>query len=386
MARERRSRGDGSIYQLPDGKWRVRVPLGRGKNRTRQCDTEREARKVRAEWLRERDRGGDLEVRRSEHTVATWLLYWLDGIKRWDGHARAVTVQEYRQRVEQQIIPSIGDVPLSKLRGQHVRQLHDDLRTRPVYSRHKPDDPRRHVVRVGLSPTTIGHVHGVLRTGLRAAVADGLIDTNPAAVIPAPSPTRQHHEQPTPDEIARIVATPMDARELARIMVALHTGLRQGEVLALLWADVHEDDERPWLEVTGAVRRITGQGMVRGAPKSRSALRVVPLAPGVAGALRAWRVASGGRGYVFSAASDPLAIASQQWDSRTWKRVLQRAGVRDLPLHGARGSLATRLDAMHASPREIADILGHAQVSTTQEHYTRSLPESRAELMRGIEG
>jgi hypothetical protein len=92
----------------------------------------------------------------------------------------------------------------------------------------------------------------------------------------------------------------------------------------------------------------------------------------------AWRES----GYVFtSAAGGPLDPAGT---SRAWTAALERAGIRHVRFHDARHSVASYAIAAGASPRLVADLLGHSQVSTTLNIYAHAFDAAQRETADGI--
>lgn len=400
MVRRRGLKGQGTIYRRHDstcppadaagerpdhdchGPWRVRYadidPLtGRQRVRVQQFRTLKEAQRHLADLRDERATGSDI-------TLERWMAIWLDEVA--PQRVRANTVDGYRQIAGAYITPVIGHVKLSDLGAEHVRKLHSSLRTYKVLAK-KPDPKtgKRRVLRVGLSDTMVGHVHSVLRQALQQAQEERRVEWNPAAVVHPPQPDPTHYEQPTFGEIRQLADAAQSTRELARVLVAFH-GLRPGEVLALDWRNVHEDDPAPWLMVAGSVRPVRGAGLVLSPPKTKRSKAPVPLTAACATALRLWRAESGGSGFVFPKHGSAGEVACRpERDLRDWHALCDRAGVRRLPRYGARGAVATALLADGEQPRVIADTLRHANVTTAQEHYARTTdPQVRAALEQAM--
>ena len=358
----RRGRGEGSVYQRKDGRWVGVVEVGFvGGRRIRRTVTA----KTRAEVQRRRNElerqvaGGVLE---EALTVEMWLTHWLDDIA-----ARRVkprTLEGYRGYVRRYLTPLLGPRRVSDLKPEHVRAAYDAMAAQ------------------GLSGATIRQAHAILRRALEVAVREGRAVRNVAALVDAPSVGSVTHEHLTTGEARAVLAAATDARTGARLAVALLLGLRQGEALALRWRDV--DLEGGVVHVRRTVGRVSGE-WVEGPPKSAAGLRDVPMPPVVAQMLALWRAEQQGKlaDLVFPRAGGDL----RQWeDSRTdwgkWRAALDAAGVRLVPLHGARATCATLLEELGATPRQVADILGHSTVQVAQRHYVHSSPEA---LRAGLE-
>jgi integrase len=119
--------------------------------------------------------------------------------------------------------------------------------------------------------------------------------------------------------------------------------------------------------------------------KTAASERVIPLPPAAALVLAAWaKAADPAQEYVFPGRTQPIEDARHDW--AVWKAALEQAGVPHVPLHGARGSAASILRAMGVPERWIADVLGHATVHVTQEHYLHSDDAQRLDALTRLAG
>lgn len=349
----RRHKGEGSVYQrASDGRWMGVVDLGMMNGtrvrRTVSAATLRELRpKMRA--LRKRTEAG---ITGSDQSVTKWVTYWLDEVST----VRPSTKKTYRGYVDTWIVPALGTVKLSALAPEHVRALMTQMETD------------------GKAPATRKQVLSILSAALTVAVREGKIERNPCDTVTRPSLAKQEtHGHLTLDEVKQLAPVLAKHENRARWLAALVLGLRQGEALGLAWVDVHLDDDEPWMWVHASQSRRDGKFVI-GEPKSKAGNRVVPLVSPVDGALREWRKKSGGRGLVWGP-------RHTRPDYDEWQALLDSAGLDPRPVHAARATAATILDAMGATPRQIADILGHATVKVAQQHYVASDdPQRRAVL------
>lgn len=301
-------------------------------------------------------------------TVGAWLDYWLEHVVDpavADGRLKAATATYYRSYCEQWLAPTVGRVKLAELGPEHVRGLHAAMR------------------KAGKSPTTIRNAHATLRRALGVAVVERRVGVNWAREVAAPTASDNPFAQLTVDEAGNVfVVASRDPRELARVHVAILCGLRQGEALALRWDDINLDAGT--IRVEWSATRVKGRGRVRVRPKSRRSTRTVPIPSAALASLTTWRAESGGRGFVFHGFDGPDAIEDASRDHRAWKMILADAGVPAVPLHGARGTCATMLEALGYPPRLIADILGQADVRITETHYARSDAWQRADAVNDV--
>lgn len=350
----RRHKGEGSIYQREsDGRWVGVVDLGWvGGKRIRKTVTAATLKDLRPKLKAMRD-----QVQRGivtdTSTVGHWLTHWLDDIA--SQKVRPRTLAGYRGYVSQWIEPALGRIRLRDLTPDHIRALHRTMRD------------------AGKSDATVRQAHMILQRALKVAEQEGKVARNPASMVDAPKVGTAHHAALDLEQ-ARILmrwTDDQDVRTRARMGAAIMMGLRQGEALALLWSDV--DLEEREVHVHRSLARIRGQGLQVGPVKSAASDRYVPLDPATLAALAELRELTGGQGLVFGGETPTDPRRDWQW----WKDCLVAAGVPDVPLHGARATCASTLDALGFSARLVADILGHASVMVTQKHYARSYADQR---------
>lgn len=362
----KRSDGTGSVYQRKvDGLWVGSLRIDGGK-RSYVYGRTRKAVETKLHELRgEVDRG----LLPSTITVEQWVRYWLDSIS----DSRPTSRQTSRNAAEQWIYPHLGRLPLRGLREEHLRVWHDQMR------RHRgPRSPQ------GLSDGTIRRVHSVLQAALTAALNDRRVLRNVATnVNPTPRDKLRdarphHHDQLTTEESRQLIDATHDPRQRARL-VAAFVGLRQSEALALRW----ESCPPGTLVVAQTVHRIKGRGLVvEDEGKSGRALRTILLGPAFASIVETWRLESGGVGWMF-AGHDPEQPEDGRRDYQAWADALSVAGLRHVPLHGARGRAAS---AMTGQPvRVAADVLGHTQARMTTDVYQRSSEDERRAAVLAIE-
>ena len=176
----------------------------------------------------------------------------------------------------------------------------------------------------------------------------------------------------SPDEVhgwlALLESSPFAVRrdlpELSRFMLA--TGVRLGEALGVRWSDV--DMARGVVSIERTVFRVRGKGLVASKPKSRTSLRVLVLPPWCLSLLRTRRVRLGAfDGPLFPDARGGYRDRNNV--SAAFRQVREGTAFDWVRPHTFRKTVATILDSSGASARLIADQLGHARISMTQDVY-----------------
>lgn len=185
------------------------------------------------------------------------------------GAPRAATRQQYTWAVGD-LVSRLGKAKLSRLTPKMIQQVYVDLATE------------------GLSNTSVQLVGKVLRMALGDAVNRGLITRSPAAVVALPSIRRSGIDCWSREQmLAFLDADAVTSDRLAVLWrVALATGLRRGELVALRWRDVDLQAQRLFVRQAAA---LDGYAISFGPPKTRASIRTVALDDDTTAALTAWR-------------------------------------------------------------------------------------------------
>src|SRR5919112_5157698 len=164
------------------------------------------------------DRDGGLVFDSGTITLGEYLARWLGDSVR--GTIRSSTYVRYEGLVRNHISPTLGRVKLSKLTPAQVRGLY----------REKLD--------AGLSPRSVNYVHVCLHKALKQVVMDGMIPRNVTEAVKPPQVHRKEVTPLSPEQVQALLDAAHGDRLEGLFVVALHTGLRRGELLALKWTDV----------------------------------------------------------------------------------------------------------------------------------------------------
>ena len=336
---KRRGRGEGSVYQRADGRWFAVVDLGWASGRrirkTVSAKTKTEALR-RYQALRDDLAAGI--VSDGSTTVEAWMTYWLDNIAA--DRVRDSTLRTYRGYVATWVTPNLGAHRLDRLTPEHVRALYAKMR------------------KAGRSDATIRQVDAILGRALRVATTEGKIRRNPCDSIELKAPSGSHGKL-TVEEAVKVLRVLAGREDRARWYAALILGMRQSEALGLAWADV--DRTAHTIRVRQVQTYASGGVFGLGPPKSRTSRRVLSYRslPEVIAAFDALTPTDG---LVWG----PTHTKA---DYNAWQALLAEAGVNRRPLHAARATTASLLSEFGVSDKVISEIMGHAQVSVTQDRY-----------------
>ena len=196
----------------------------------------------------------------------------------------------------------------------------------------------------------------------------------------------------TPEQVKTLLEAARGDRLEALYVLAVHTGLRQGELLGLRWEDVDLDEGT--LHVRRTLTSAKG-GPVLSAPKTKGSKRSVKLSESAIDALRSHlqrqleeidRVGSLWRenGLIFaSETGEPLDRRSVT--NHRFKPLLKRAGLPQIRFHDLRHTCATLLLGRNVNPKIVSEMLGHANIAITLDTYSHVLPNMQDHAVKAME-
>ena len=371
MQANRRNRGEGSIKELPNGTFKVRMSYvdaaGKRHQPTAYFETKKEARAWLHDMHSKHDRGQLADAGR--RTLGDWLTEWLS-IKK--PQVEGNTYVYYEQNVRIHLQPALGRTPLAKLRSTHVAGLYATLTDN------------------GVSAATQKHAGITLSSALNDAVKMGLLPSNPARAVKKPK-VQRHEIHPLDGEQTRtFLRVTAPDRLHALYVLALDTGMRQGELFGLLWDAV--DFSTGTVAVLRSLEEKAGHHRLKDVktPTSRRRIRV---SSGTLAALNAHRQRQLAEGRYRE--DGPVFLDTEgHWlrksnvRRRSFASALRRG---KLPLktrfHDLRHSAATLMLLNGINVKAVSVTLGHADIGTTLNIYSHFMPEmaeQRAEVMQCI--
>jgi len=284
--------------------------------------------------------------------------------------------RETRGVMDRNLLPFLGNVPLSRLGAADIDRFYRRLREKGG--------------RAGrpLAPATIRRAHGILHRALVQGVKWGWLSANPAASATPPRIPTPDINPPAPHELARLfsLATEVEVDLADYILLAAATGARRSELIALRWPDLDLDKRTVWIS-RGLV--LGDDGLVEKDTKTHAARRV-SLDRTTVAAMTAHRARAeerarlcehelDRRAFVFSNEVDGSECWYPDSVSRAFARLCRKAGIKGVRMHDLRHYVATRLLSEGVDVRTVAGRLGHRNASTTLNVYSHFLPEADRE-------
>lgn len=374
----------GHIRPQGERSWAVVVDLGRdpltGKRRRKWHTvrgTKRDADRALTKILAEVDANTYAEP--SKLTLGEYLQRWL---RDYAQPKTAVKTRErYTEIIDLHLVPALGHVRLSKLQPIHLQQYYAEA----LQAGRKDGRPG------GLSAQTVLHHHRLLHKALETAVRWQLIGRNVADAVEPPRPERHEMKALTEDEITRLLGAARGHWLYVPILLAVTTGLREGEILGLRWQDV--DHQAGTLAVRQVLQR-TDNGLIFKEPKTQKSRRSVTLPAFVVEFLRRHREEQ-------AALKDQLETEYQEYglvcpraDGRprcpttvipSLTAILSRAGLPRVRFHDLRHTHASLLLSQGVHPKVVSERLGHSTISITLDTYSHVLPGMQEEVARRLD-
>ena len=147
-----------------------------------------------------------------------WMEFWIENFKKLN--LKPKTLEVYKQVIACQITPNIGHIALKNLTTMHLQRLINDK------------------FQGGLSTGTIRKMHNIICSSLDQALQNDMIPKNPAKSVKLPTHTQKAIKFFTESEQKRFFEVARKDDLYPLFVIAAHTGLRLGELLALNWGDI----------------------------------------------------------------------------------------------------------------------------------------------------
>ena len=350
-----------------------------------------------------------------------------DFIERWrseraEQELQPGTLDKYNDAINHFILPALGHLKLTEIKPHSINKFLVDLTKDGCRHDGKPG---------GYSKGTIHKISNVLSSILRTATEWEVIERNPCDPVrvkaedtadkikfftpqqtavfldyiehPFTIRTRGHSRVDDTGK-AYVVGDYTSTKELPTQLkvlftLAIYSGLRKGEILALKWEDV--DFENNTVAVTKAAAMVKGEQIVK-VPKTRNSYRVVSIPHSVTEKLRKlqleqtrYRLSVGdywqGEGWVFT--QDDGRMMNYSTPYKSLQDILthynaDKAEADKLPMipfHGLRHTTATLQIAAGTDVRTVSSIMGHRETSTTMNIYAHNLKTAEQEAVNRVE-
>ena len=289
-------------------------------------------------------------------TLREYIIFWQETYDRYQ--SRSTTYAAHNYVFKNHIIPGLGDIPLSELTSEMVGEF---LEERRRFGNHRPGNS-------GLGEETVRHIHRLLQQCLDQAIRDGLLTENPAKAFRYRKSTTVKANIMTPLEMEDYLDAAERLGYLPMFILALTTGLRQSELIALKWSDLDIENRTLTIAENRAVIR---RELVEYGSQTRS----IRLTPEVVDLLimEHSKHPSSPLMFMHPATQRPY---SPQMVRRMHNEIIKEAGIDHIRYVDLRHTCAVLSLRNGMETKELARMLGHYRPAITRQNYEPYLPST----------
>jgi len=361
----------GSIRQRAKGSWQIVLDIGNGADgrRHRVYETVHSTRKSDAqrrlnELLANAEKG--VYTPPGRLTLAEHLHNWLTGYVKVNCSIR--TLDAVQSIAEHHLIPALGNTQLKHLHPQAIQAYYGKA------CEH-------------LSARTVHYHHRILKQSLKYAVRQGYLGRNPCELVDPPSPRKKPMRTLTPSELEVLLENASSNQFYPVIYTAVSTGLRQAELLGLMWRSIDLD----YLSISVNQVLYKRRGICQfNEPKTSHSRRRVSMTPKLALFLREYKLE---RERLYQQLGKELTLDSLVFANvegkpidpgvltHNFARIAKRAGLENVRFHDLRHTFASLMLLRGAKPKVISEALGHSSVAFTMDVYSHIIEGMQSDAM-----
>ena len=282
-------------------------------------------------------------------TLREYILFWQETYDK--SQSRPTTYAAHNYVFKNHILPGLGDILLAELTSEMVGEF---LEERRRFGNHRPGSS-------GLGEETMRHIHRLLQQCLDQAIRDGLLTENPAKAFRYRKSTTVKANIMTPLEMEDYLDAAERLGYLPMFMLALTTGLRQSELIALKWSDLDIESRTLTIAENRAVVR---RELVEYGSQTRS----IRLTPEVVDLLimEHSKHPSSPLMFMHPATQRPY---SPQMVRRMHDEIIKEAGIDHIRYVDLRHTCAILALKNGVDTKELAQMLGHYRPTITRQNY-----------------
>lgn len=337
--------------------WTYLVYIGTDQNgkkkykRKRGFRTKKECELALAELITQIDKG--TAISNDKMNLNDYLKYWLDAYPK--NQCQPSTYKRYKEFCTH-ITRHLGQHKLSKLNPLVIQKFYEDLKAEKK-----------------LANNTIIKIHRMLNLTLKHAQKWQFINTNPCSLATPPKADKIDMRYWQPDEINFYLEQIKYDRLYSPTLLAVHTGLRLGELCALKWEDVDLVDGT--VRVYKTLQRIDGKLQMK-SPKTKNSERIVTLLSNTITFLKELKKKHMERKLKYGVELDFVLDwedgrpMDPHYVSQHFPKVLKEKNIPIIRFHDLRHTHATLLLKLGTNAKVISERLGHSTVSFTLDVYS----------------
>lgn len=354
-----------NIYQRKDGRWEGRFPKGRklngrikygyiyGKSYT---EVRQRLYPLRIHYQSLQKIQGS-----SAETFEEWAKEWLNEVQ---DDVKPSTLSSYHYKLNKYVFPIIKMVPLNELSLEIGKTLLKELQKK-------------------LARSTIQVIFRILNKCLNNAKKNGKINVNPFSELKVPKAKQVKIRALTLSEQRKVMEVAAHEKKGYGIpvLLALHSGMRIGEIAALKWSDI--DFDTNLIHVHHTYQRIPvfetkkKTQLLLADSKTESSVRVIPISKVLRKLLLDHQKRSKGV-FVFSTKGQPC---EPRLLTHHFHRIRAKAELAKIHFHQLRHTFATRCLEAYRDISSVSAMLGHASTQMTLDTYVDAMLEQRYQVI-----
>lgn len=380
---KKRSNGEGSIIKRQDGRWSAYISnvldpsTGKLKRKYFYGKTQKEVLNKLTEARNKQNTGRVIDP--VKITLGEFLDLWLQEFKK--PILRPSTYESYEYIIRLHIKPSLGNILLKDLKPEQVQIYYNQkLKNGRVDKSTRPD----------LSVRTIRYIHTILKQALEQAVKNQYIDKNIASLTSIPPKKKKEVRVLSVEEQKHFLEHLCNIRLRAAFQLALASGVRLGELLALQWSDINFEEGT--IHITKSLRRIktfdknssTKTAIIFQEPKTESGKRYIPIPPSILLSLKEHKKKQNEEKLLLGECymDNNLVFCTEfgkPLEPRNFTRlfysITKKSNLEGVNFHALRHTYATRLLEANEHPKVVQELLGHSSITMTLDIYSHVMPD-----------
>lgn len=365
---KRRGRGEGTIFKRSDGIWCAGFTTGYGEDGVRKQKriygkTKREVREKLQGFQQRVSQGLTVDIKkiRFKQFIEDWCE--LIALPKY----RKSTYSLYTGIIRRNINPHLGGLNLSVIKPNVLQRYYQDLQKAKV------------------GPRICQLIHVILSKSFAQALDWGYLTQNPCHSVNRPRNARKTMRVLSTAEVKEFLLESKNTPHHALFLLAVTTGLRQGELFSLTWEDVNFADKT--ISVQKTVYEVDGE-FVLGEPKTAKSRRLVTVPWSVLETLRQHKLNLEQKNIKSDIVFCDLRggyLRRQNFRKRQFLPLLKKADLPMIRFHDLRHTAATLLLSQGVHPKVVQERLGHSQINTTLDTYSHVLPSMQEEAAGKLE-
>lgn len=307
----------------------------------------------------------------NEINLNEWLMRWLKVYVR--GTVKQRTYFLYSLMIDLHIVPELGHLRLCDIEQYSIQKYINNL----GLNGNKKNN-------AGLSYSSINLILSILKNSLDRAVIAGVIKQNPCVSIRKPKRSESHAQCLTESEqqkLTTLLINNGDNKSFG-VLLALFTGVRIGELLALKWTDI--DMKKNLISIsktTYECKQSDGKWrQVVDSPKTSQSVRTIPISSTLKKILVKHMLVSQSE-YVVDHKGQMMRVRTYQC---YFKRLLEINDIRVMSFHSLRHIFATRMISIGIDVKTVSELLGHKDTIITLNRYVHSQIEQKKRAMNSL--